>query len=300
MIDESQELMSIRKQCRLLAINRSGLYYRSVAHPKNETLLANEIYGIWRAMSFYGYRKITEELHDRGYDINAKKTLKMMRDMRIQALYPKPRTTIRNQEHKTYPYLLRGLQIVRPNQVWATDITYIRAPGGGFVYLVAIIDVYSRYVLAWRLSNTLETRFCEDMLKDALRRGKPEILNTDQGCQFTSKSWIDLVEENGILVSMDGQGRWADNIYIERFWRTIKHEHLRWYDFESVGDLRDSIRDFVNIYNYRRHHQSLGYKKPAEVYGTESSMKSPPAALRVLHSTLPAGAMVEVNCGAIS
>ncbi len=144
------------------------------------------------------------------------------------------------------------------------------------MYLVAIIDVYSRFALASRLSNTLDTKSCEDMLIDALRHGKPDIINTDQGCQFTSKSWIELVESNGILVSMDGRGRWADNIYIERFWRTIKHEHLRWHAFESVNDLWNAIREFIIIYNYRRLHQSLNYKTPAEVYG-HSAMPSRPA-----------------------
>jgi len=237
-------------------------------------------------MPSYGYRKITEELQQQGYDINHKKVLRIMREMHLQAIYPKPKTTIHNPNHKIYPYLLRDLAITHPNQVWATDITYIKTPNG-FMYLVAIIDIYSRFILSWSLSNTLDTQFCENALNEAFIWGKPEILNTDQGCQFTSMAWINLVESNEVKVSMDGRGRWADNVFIERFWRTLKHEHVLIYAFESVSEMKTSIGHFIKIYNYRRLHQSLGYKTPAEFYFSDKI--TPPAALRGLHPTLHLG-----------
>ena len=195
--------------------------------PANDSMLANEIQEIWLEMPFYGYRRITVQLRRNGYDVNHKCVLRLMNDMNLQALYPRPKTTKRNKDHKVYPYLLRDLLITRPNQVWATDITYIAMPTGGFMYLVALIDVYSRFILSWRLSNTLDTSFCLDMLDQALSNyNKPEIINTDQGCQFTSQLWINRLNDAGIKISMDGVGRCHDNIIIERFWRTIKHEHI--------------------------------------------------------------------------
>jgi len=180
-------------------------------------------------------------------------------------MYPKPKTSLGNAEHKIYPYLLKGIEIVRPNQVWATDITYIKMPEG-FMYLVALIDWFSRFIVGWNFSNTLETRFCAEMLVKVLEFGKPEIMNSDQGCQFTSTAWTSLVEQNDIKVSMDGKGRWADNIVPERFWRTLKHEHVLLYEFESVIQAKHSIGQFIEKYNYKRLHQSLGYRPPAEVY----------------------------------
>lgn len=265
MIDLKHETLSIRRQCDLLSIARSNLYYRHTL-TVDESLLANEIHELWMDMPYYGYRRITAELHRRGYLINHKKVLGMMRDMRIQALYPKHRTTFNNPDHKKYPYLLHNVKIERPNQVWATDITYIKMPNG-FMYLIGIIDVYSRFLVAWSFSNTMETQFCLEALDSALATGqKPDILNTDQGCQFTSQAWIAQVEKNGIKVSMDGKGRWADNIVIERFWRTLKYEHVLLYGFNSIKVARKSIGSFIETYNYRRLHQSLNYQTPAEVY----------------------------------
>jgi len=172
---------------------------------------------------------------------------------------------MRNESHKIYPYLLKGLEINQPNQVWATDITYIKTQNG-WMYLAAIIDLYSRYVIAWRISNTLETAFCLDMLEHALTFGKPEILNTDQGSQFTCDAWIKMVEGNGIKVSMDGKGRWADNVIIERFWRTLKHEHILIHIFDTVTELKSSIDRFIRQYNGKRLHQNLGYQTPLEIY----------------------------------
>jgi putative transposase len=264
MLDKDDKDLSIRKQCKLLRVNRSNLYYQHLP-PSDETLLANEIHELWLEMPYYGYRRITAELQRREYNINHKRVLRLMRDMNLKALYPKPKKTIYNYEHRIYPYLLRDLKIVRPDQVWATDITYIRMPDG-FIYLVALIDIFSRFILGWNFSNTLNARFCEEMLGQALLQGRPEILNTDQGCQFTSNSWINLVEGSNIKISMDGKGRWADNIFIERFWRTLKHEHVLINSFETVKEAKASIGKFIDIYNYKRLHQSLGYKTPAEAY----------------------------------
>lgn len=256
--------ISIRKQCGLMDINRSTVYYEPVC-TRDDTELANEVHELWLEMPCYGYRRITAELRRRGHMVNHKRIRSLMMAMNIKALYPLPKTTVSMPDHKVYPYLLRGLSIARPDQVWSTDITYIRMPSG-FMYLVAILDVYSRFVLSWRLSNTLDKSFCLDMLADSLTVGHPDILNTDQGVQFTSLAWTSMVENAGIQVSMDGRGRWADNVFIERFWRTIKYEHIALYILETVPQLKQSIGDFIQVYNMRRLHQSLGYRTPAEVY----------------------------------
>ena len=228
-------------------------------------MLANLIVELWYEMPCYGYRRITAALQRQGYVVNRKRVLRIMREAKIQAMYPRPRTSIGNKSHKKYPYLLKGLVIDRPNQVWATDITYIKVKTG-WMYLVAIIDMYSRYVISWRLSNTLESTFCLDVLDDALLIGKPDILNTDQGVQFTSEAWITKVEGYGIRVSMDGKGRWMDNVIIERFWRTLKHENVLIYVFDTVSELKRAIDRFIHEYNTKRLHSSLGYKTPVEVY----------------------------------
>jgi len=265
MIEKNHKSLSVRKQCSVLELNRSTLYYEAV-EGLEDTQLANEIHELWIEMPFYGYRRITAELRRRGYSINEKRVLRLMRKMNVQALYPRPKTTIRSARDPVYPYLLKDLGITRPNQVWATDITYIKMPVG-FAYLVALIDVYSRYVVAWRLSNTMDTHFCLEMLDEALCYACPEILNTDQGSQFTSGDWIGRVQGFGILVSMDGKGRWVDNIIIERFWRTLKHEHVLLHSFGDLKQACESIGEFIKLYNFRRLHQSLGYQTPAEVYG---------------------------------
>lgn len=265
MIDLNHENLSIRQQSTLLRVNRSTLYYKRV-EVAEDTKVANEIHEIWYKMPFYGYRRITAELKRRGYQINQKRVIRLMKEMNIHALYPRPKTTLRSENNLVYPYLLNGLEITRPNQVWATDITYIRMPVG-FAYLVALIDVYSRYVVSWRLSNTMDTYFCLDMLNEALSYACPEILNTDQGSQFTSYEWTERVKRAGIQISMDGKGRWVDNVIIERFWRTVKHEHILLHSFEDLRQARRSIGHFIGLYNYKRLHQSLSYRTPAEVYG---------------------------------
>ncbi len=266
MIDTNHDQLSIRKQCEALGIWRSNLYYNHIATP-DESILANEIHDLWFTKPYYGYRRITAELQRRDYNINHKRVLRIMQDMKIQALYPKHKTTAFNPENKIYPYLLRDMKIQAPDEVWQSDITYIRMPQG-FMYLIGIIDVYSRYCVGWTFVNTMELSHCLDMLKQSFTNGrKPMILNTDQGSQYTSPAWIDCVESHDVKVSMDGKGRWADNIFIERFWRTLKHEHVLIHHFETVKDALDSIGQFIHIYNCERLHQSLGYSTPAEVYG---------------------------------
>ena len=264
MVESSHAQLSIRDQCLLLNVPRSAVYYKKRINT-NDLIFTNLISEIWLEMPSNGYRKITEELQRRNYDINHKHVLRLMREAKIQAMYPRPNTSKRNEKHAIYPYLLSGLLISCPNQVWATDITYIKIKNG-WMYLVAIIDLYSRRIIAWRLSNSMEVSFCLDMLEEALTIGKPEMLNTDQGAQYTCAAWIKMVQDNGIKVSMDGKGRWADNIIIERFWRTLKHENILLYIFDTVAELKDSIDAFIYKYNNRRLHQSLGYKTPAEIY----------------------------------
>ncbi len=265
MIDPLHGDLSIREQCRLLSLPRSAVYYQERVNDE-DALFANLISEIWLEQPYYGYRKITEELKRRDYDINHKRVLRLMREAKIQAMYPRPNTSMRNERHKVYPYLLNGVVIDHVNQVWATDITYIKT-SVGWMYLVALIDLYSRYIVAWRLSNTLEVAFCLDMLECALTIGKPEILNTDQGAQYTCELWVKLVGDNGVRISMDGKGRWADNIIIERFWRTLKHERVLLCVFDTVSELKYSIDNYIYVYNNKRLHQSLEYKTPAEIYG---------------------------------
>jgi len=264
MIDPTNSQLSVREQCVLIKLARSTVYYKERINA-SDALFANIISEVWQEMPYYGYRRITAELHRRNYDINHKRVLRLMREAKIQAMYPRPNTSKRNEGHKIYPYLLCGLPISRPNQVWATDITYIKV-GSGWMYLVALIDLYSGHIVAWRLSNTLETLFCLDMLDDALTIGKPEILNTDQGSQYTSDAWIKMVEDNGIKVSMDGKGRYADNIIMERFWRSLKHESILLFVYDTVQELKRAIESYIYTYNNKRLHQNLGYKTPTEVY----------------------------------
>lgn len=273
MINENHNCLSIRKQSAILGVGRSAFYYNHIIS-QDESVLANEIYDLWLQKPYYGYRRITAELRRRDYDINPKRVLRMMRDMKIQALYPKHRTTILNSENKIYPYLLKNMEVVMPDQVWESDITYIRMPHG-FMYLIGLIDVYSRYCIGWVFVNSMDTEHCINMLIQAFnRKRKPVILNTDQGSQYTSNAWTNCVEANDVKVSMDGKGRWADNIYIERFWRTMKHEHILLHSFETVTEARESIGRFIKIYNQERLHQSLGYATPAEVYGGSVKIKN--------------------------
>lgn len=258
--------LSLRRCCELLGLNRSTLYYKEKPTDIDDIDLLNTIREIWERHPFYGYRRITKELRvNGGIKVNRKRVQRLMVWGGIQAIYPGPNTSRRNKLHAVHPYLLRELSITHVNQVWMVDITYLRMPNG-FVYLVALIDVYSRYVVGWSLSNTLDTGFCIDALKTGLAEAQPEIINSDQGCQFTSDDWINFLRDWGIKISMTGKGRCLDNIYIERFWRSLKREEFYLNEYGSVKELRKAISAYIEFYNRRRWHQSLGYKTPAAVY----------------------------------
>ncbi len=217
-------------------------------------------------LPYYGSRRIRDWLEDHGHTVNRKRVRRLMRTMGLAALYPKRNLSLANQAHKVYPYLLRGLVIDRPNQVWATDITYIPM-ARGFVYLVAVIDWYSRRVLSWRVSNTLDTSFCVDALNEAIERhGAPEIFNTDQGSQFTSEDFTDVLKHHDIRISMDGKGRWVDNVFVERLWRSVKYEEVYIKAYDSVATARASLGAYFAFYNEERRHQSLDRLTPDSVY----------------------------------
>ena len=270
-IDATHAELSLRRQCELLQVNRSTLYYKAREVDIDEISLLNEIRDVWERYPFYGYRRITKELQANGNNVNHKRIQRLMRLGRIQALYPGPNTSRRNKLHKVHPYLLRDVAITKPDQAWMVDITYLRMDSG-FVYLVALIYVYSRYVVGWKISTTLETEFCIDALKSALVTGTPEIINSDQGCQFTSDDWIDFLKDNNINISMTGKGRCLDNVYIERFWRNVKREEFYLNEYATIRNLRKTIGEYIEFYNHRRWHQSLDYKTPASIYFNEAPM----------------------------
>lgn len=263
MIEHAKGEMSLRKQCELLGINRSKMYYSKKCRDNREVV--REITEINKNIPFYGYRRMTVELTRCGYKINHKKTQRLMQQTGLKALYPKKKTTIPNSAHKKYPYLLRDLVIDRPNRVWSVDITYIKIRHG-YVYLVALIDVFSRKIMGWSLSPFLDTQASLDALKNALKHGTPDVINSDQGCQYTSDEWCSFLIEKNIKISMDGKGRWADNIYIERFWRSLKYESLYLHSFETVTEAREMLGLYIDFYNQNRPHQALGYKTPNFVY----------------------------------
>ena len=265
MIEPLNRELPIRRQCRLLGLSKAGFYYR--ARPPNEQTkaLLDAVDEIYTGRPFYGTRKIRQELRKRGYDVGRTKIRSLMRIRGVEAIYPKRHLSIPNKEHRKYPYLMRSVSITRPNQVWCADITYIRL-AHGFVYLVAILDWHSRYVLAWQLSTTVDAGFCVDALREALRHGTPEIFNVDQGAQFTSREFLDVLEAKGIRISMDGTGRAFDNIFIERFWRSLKYEEVYLKSYDGVMDCRASLGAYIRFYNHERWHQSLDYQTPAQVH----------------------------------
>jgi putative transposase len=251
----------------LLGISRSGLYYRQVGISEKDLALMKLIDGQYLDTPFYGTRRMAAWLRNRGYKVNRKRARRLMRIMGLKAIYRRPRTSTPAQGHRVYPYLLSEVGITRPNQAWAADITYIPMERG-FMYLVAIMDWYSRYVLSWRLSNTLDADFCIDALEEALRKGRPDIFNTDQGAQFTSDGFTSLLERHGIRVSMDGKGRYTDNLFIERLWRTVKYEEVYLKAYQNGRDARAGIGEYFRFYNAERPHQALGYRTPAEVFAS--------------------------------
>jgi putative transposase len=265
MLEISSDI-SIRKQAELLKVPRTRVYYGRVINDESE--IANLIREVYLSSDCrYGYRKITADLGNQGIVVNKKKVLRIMREIGIEGLYPKKNinTTIRNKEHKVYPYLLTDLEINRTNQVWATDITYIKI-NNKFMYFMAIIDLHSRYIISYDLSHSLEAEFCVYILEKALVDGVPEIFNTDQGCQYTSNEFTLKLQSKGIKISMDHKGRCFDNIFVERLWRTLKQEVIYYYRPEDVRSLEKRIDEFVPWYNNKRLHQGLNYKTPASIF----------------------------------
>jgi len=258
----------VTHQCRLLSLSRSSVYYRPVDVSEDDLRLMKAIDEIHLEQPFRGSRRIRDELVDRGVTakINRKKVQRLMQQMGLVALYPKKKTSVPGKGHKIYPYLLKGLPIDRPNQVWATDICYIPM-ARGFLYLVAIMDWHSRKVLAWRLSNTMDTGFCIDALEEAIRRyGVPEIFNTDQGSQFTSEAFTGKLSAHGIKISMDGKGRWRDNVFVERLWRSLKYEEVYLKAYETPKQAEAEIKQYFRFYNEKRRHQGLNKQTPDVVY----------------------------------
>jgi putative transposase len=269
MVDRSHALPVIR-QCQLLSLNRSTVYYRPETDVSEEDLkLMRRIDEMHLKRPFYGSRRIRDWLNEEGYTINRKRVQRLMRLMGIVALYPKKNTSKPGKGHKIYPYLLKGLAIDHPGQVYCSDITYIPM-SKGFVYLTVVMDWYSRKVLSWRLSNTLDSDFCVDALEEAIDRyGAPEIFNTDQGSQFTSEAFTEPLKAADIKISMDGKGRWVDNVFVERLWRSVKYEEVYLKAYEGMADARSGIGEYLNFYNSERKHQTLG-KTPDKMYFGET------------------------------
>jgi putative transposase len=266
MIDLHHPDLSIRRQCELVGLNRATFYWEPAGESEQNLALMRLIDAQFTRTPFYGYRRMTVYLRKReGQAVNPKRVARLMRKMGLHAVYPPLRTAVAAPEHPKYPYLLRGLEITRPNQVWSSDITYVPLPRG-FVYLVAVIDWYSRFVLAWQLSNTLDGAFCLDALEQALEHGKPEIFNTDQGAQFTARAFTGALQAADIRISMDGRGRAFDNIFVERLWRTVKYEDIYIRDYPTVPALTDGLAAYFRFYNHERYHQSLDYAVPAAVH----------------------------------
>lgn len=265
MIDLTGDELSVRRQCELLNVNRSSLYYKPQTADDFSLQLMRLIDEEYTRHPFYGSRRMTAFLRNLGHDVNRKRVQRLYGMMGLEAVYPKPNLSRRNQEHKIFPYLLRGMSIERINQVWSADITYIRMKQG-FVYLVAIIDWFSRYVLDWQVSITLDADFCIETLSRALAKTSCEIFNTDQGCQFTSKGFTGLLLENDIQISMDGKGRALDNVFVERLWRALKYECIYLSEFCTIKELIEALKRYFEFYNNERFHQSLGYLTPFTVY----------------------------------
>lgn len=265
MVEKNNPETSVRRQCTLLSLNRASVYYDPRPESDLNERLMRRLDELYTAHPFLGYRKLAVLLRREGHAVNDKRVRRLMRLLGLQAIYPKPDTSKTHPKHPIYPYLLKNLAITGPNQVWATDITYIRL-GRGYCYLVAIIDWYSRYVISWRLSATMESDFCVGALKEALTRGAPAIFNTDQGSQFTSFAFTDTLREAGVHISMDGRASYQDNIFTERFWRSVKYEEVYLKDYANIDEARASLGQYIDRYNTWRPHQALAYQTPEQVH----------------------------------
>ena len=273
-IEPDPPALPLATQCELLGLNRSTWYDRATEPSALNLELMRRLDEEYTAHPFYGSRRMTAVLRRSGYTVNRKRVMRLMQQMGLAAIYPKPVLSRADPDHRVYPYLLRGVPVTGPDHVWSTDITYIRL-SRGFVYLAAILDWYSRKVLAWRLSNTLETRFCLDCLDDALRVGQPLIFNSDQGVQFTSTAFTGRLAQVGIRISMDGRGRAHDNIFVERLWRSVKYEEVYPNGYDTLDDTYHGLHRYFEFYNHQRPHQALDYRTPAEVYANRAIILSP-------------------------
>ena len=272
MIDRGSQI-PLKRQAQLLALSRSSLYYRRRPVSERDLTLMRRIDELHLEAPFFGARKIAAQLRREGHPVGRRHVRTLMRRMGIAALYCRPRTSIPAPEARIYPYLLQNVAIERPNQAWASDLTYLPM-AHGFLYLMAILDLASRKVLAWRVSNTMSADFCVEALTEALKGfGPPEIFNTDQGSQFTSEDWIELLKAAGVAISMDGKGRWIDNVFIERLWRSVKYEEVYLHAYACGSEARERLSRYFGFYNARRVHEALGYRTPDEVYfGTPSTL----------------------------
>lgn len=265
LVTADNEQISIRRQCELLGISRASYYYKPKPVSQETVTLMNRIDEIYTDQPYYGYPKMTKQLQREGLIVNHKRIAGLMQTMGLQGIRPKKNTSQPNPQHLKYPYLLKGLLVVKPNQVWGTDITYVKANGIWF-YLVAILDWYSRYVINWKLSKNMYVNFCNETLREALKIATPTIHNSDQGSQFTSAEYTKILKQKNVQISMDGRGRCFDNIFTERLWRTVKYEEVYLKDYASFEEAEISLKKYFNTYNHRRLHQSLNYQTPAEVY----------------------------------
>jgi putative transposase len=278
-------VLSISRQCELLGLPRSTAYYRPAGESAENLALMRRIDEQYLRTPFYGSRKLAAVL-----GVNRKRVQRLMGVMGIEAIYPRRRTTRPAAGHRIYPYLLRNVEVTRPDQVWSSDITYVPLQHG-FLYLTAVIDWYSRHVLSWRLSNTLEGSFCLEALEEALARARPEIFNSDQGSQFTAMAFTSRLETAGVAISMDGRGRALDNVFVERLWRSVKYEEVYLKDYRDGWEAEASLAAYFRFYGHERVHQSLGYRTPAEVYGERSSRQEayPRKSLEVARNKMKAG-----------
>lgn len=270
MIDTGHKKLSVRRQAALLGVNRNRLPKRPAGAGKpsgGDLEILRDLDVLHTRWPFYGQRRLLQELRGRGWQLGRKRLRRLMRQAGIEVVAPKRRTSVPNASHRKYPYLLRGLDVSRPDHVWCADITYIPMKRG-FAYLVAVMDWHTRAVLAWRISNTIDTSFCLGALNDAVKVAGcvPEIFNTDQGCQFTSREWIAAVEGHGIRVSMDGKGRWLDNVFVERLWRSLKCENIYLREYRNLVELEAGVAAWMHDYNHERIHQALSYQRPWRLY----------------------------------
>jgi putative transposase len=294
-IERAHPELSIRRQCELLGLNRASWYWEPAGQTAHNLRLMRLIDEQYLRTPFYGSRRMAVWLVQQGYAVNRKRVQRLMRRMGIEAIYPKPRLSQRAWEARIYPYLLRNVEILRPNQVWSSDITYVPL-ARGYAYLTAVLDWYSRYVLAWELSPTLDGAFCLAALDRALAQGLPEIFNTDQGAQFTSQAFTDRLKRCGIAISMDSRGRALDNVFVERLWRSVKYEEVYLREYETLGSLAAGLEAYFWFYCHQRPHQALGNRTPAAVYALAAKRDPPPESITTTSKSQPlAGSSAQQN-----